>query len=161
VKTAVKAYLGNLNDRERWTLGLGVFVCVAYLFYLMVYSPLAKTVHNSSLELLEKQETLVWMQQVQQQYKGKARKTLQVLSSSNLLTVLADKLNEASFKRFPYQLQQTGVSDIQLMFDQVPYNTFISWLWSFNEKYKVSVKQLNIERTDTPGVVKLMMVIAT
>lgn len=159
MKASVKAYWISLNERERWILGLGVIFCVVYLFYLLIYSPLANAVHNKSQQFLEKQETLVWMQQVRQQYKNK--KAPQVLTSSKLLTVLADQLNATSFKRFPYQLQQTGVSDIQLIFDQVPYNGFITWLWSINEKYTISIKQLNIERTDTPGVVKLVLVIAT
>lgn len=159
MKASVKAYWVSLNERERLVLGIGVVFCVFYLFYLLIYSPLVNAVHNKSQQFLEKQETLVWMQQVRQQYKHK--KAPQVLTSSKLLTVLADQLNTTSFKSFPYQLQQTGVSDIQLVFDQVPYNGFIAWLWSINEKYTISIKQLNIERTDTPGVVKLVMVIAT
>ena len=99
------------------------------------------------------------MQQVRQQSKN--TKAPQTLTSSNLLTVLADQLNKSSFKQYPYQLQQTGVSDIQLIFDQVPYNAFIAWVWSVNEKYTISIKQLNVEHTELPGIVKLMMIIAT
>lgn len=159
MKSSVKAYLVSLNQRERWMLGIGVIFCIFYLFYLLIYSPLINAVHDKSQQFVEKQETLVWMQEVRQQYKNK--KAPQALTSSKLLTVLADQLNKTSFKSFPYQLQQTGVSDIQLVFDQVPYNAFIAWLWSISEKYAISIKQLSVDRTDTPGVVKLVMVIAT
>lgn len=158
MKTTINAYWNNLNERERWVLGSGVISCIFYLFYLVAYSPLTTAVHNKSQQLIEKQETLRWMQQVRLDYKVK--KNPQLLTSSKLLTVLADEMNATSFKRFTYQLQQTGVSDIQLVFDQVPYNPFIAWLWSFSEKYTISIKQLMIERTDTPGIVKIMMVIA-
>ena len=159
MRAFVKTYWSNLNERERWTLGVGVVCSVFYLFYLLIYSPLASAVHTKSQQLLEKQETLVWMQQVRQQSKN--TKAPQTLTSSNLLTVLADQLNKSSFKQYPYQLQQTGVSDIQLIFDQVPYNAFIAWVWSVNEKYTISIKQLNVEHTELPGIVKLMMIIAT
>ena len=155
----MNVYWSNLNERERWILSLGALFCVLYLFYLLIYSPLASAVHDKSQQLAEKQETLVWMQHVRQQYKIK--KAPETLTSSKLLTVLAEQLNATSFKQFPYQLQQTGASDIQLIFEKVPYNAFMSWLWSINEKYTISIKQLNAERTDTPGVVKLMIVIAT
>ena len=155
----MKAYWDNLSERERWTLGVGALLCFLYLFYLLLYSPLATAVHNKSQQLTEKQETLVWMQQVRQQHKTK--KAPQTLTSSKLLTVLAEQLNTTSFKQFPYQLQQIGGSDIQLLFDKVPYNAFMTWLWSVNDKYTISIKQLNVERTDSPGVVKLMIVIAT
>jgi general secretion pathway protein M len=159
VKASINAYWLNLNERERWTLGFGVVFCVAYLFYLLIYSPLVTAVHNKSQQLLEKQETLVWMQQVRHQHN--TRKPPQMLTSSKLLTVLAEQLNATSFKQFSYQLQQTGVSDIQLVFDKVPYNAFVAWLWAMSEKYSISIKQLSIERTDTPGVVKLLLVVAT
>ena len=155
----MNVYWSNLNERERWILSLGALFCVLYLFYLLIYSPLTSAVHDKSQQLAEKQETLVWMQHVRQQYKIK--KAPETLTSSKLLTVLAEQLNATSFKQFPYQLQQTGASDIQLIFEKVPYNAFMSWLWSINEKYTISIKQLNAERTDTPGVVKLMIVIAT
>ncbi len=64
------------------------------------------------------------------------------------------------FKHFSYQLQQTGVSDIQLVFEQVPFNPFMIWLWSFNEKYPISITQLSVDLTETPGVVKLTLIIA-
>ena len=98
------------------------------------------------------------MQQVRTQ---KIKKAPLSLSTSKLLTVLADRLNQTSFKQYPYQLQQTGVSDIQLVFDQVPYNPFVSWLWDINEQYAIAIKQLIIDRTETAGVVKLIIVIAT
>lgn len=154
----MRAYWDNLNERERWVLGGGVVVCFFYLLYLLIFSPLFNAVHTKSQQLAEKQETLIWMQQVRTQ---KIKKAPQSLSSSKLLTVLAERLNETSFKRYPYQLQQTGVSDIQLVFDHVPYNPFVTWLWDINEQYTISIKQLLIEHTETAGVVKLMMVIAT
>ncbi len=155
----MKAYWSNLSERDRWALGTGGVFCVVYLFYLLVYSPLTTAVHNKSQQLVEKQETLEWMQKVRVLHKTK--KVPQTITSSKLLTVLADQLNTTAFKPFPYQLQQTGVSDIQLSFDHVPYNAFVNWLGSMNEKYTIVIKQLNIERTDTPGVVKLMIIIAT
>lgn len=153
----MKTYWNNLNERERWMLaGVAVFI-VLYLMYLLIYAPLKQAIHDKSQQLVEKQETLVWMQQVAKQYK--AKKAPENLSSSQLLTVLASQLSNTSFKQFTYQLQQTGTSDIQLVFDKVPYNLFVAWLWTISEKYAISIKQFNVEKTDTPGVVKMMIVI--
>lgn len=153
----MKAYWNTLNERERWMLGIGAVFCFFYLLYLLVFAPLSSAVHKRSQQLKEKRETLDWMQQVSQEYKGKKNQT--TLTISNLLTVLANQLNSSSFKQFHYQLQQTGVNDIQLIFDKVPYNDFMTWLWSVNEKYAISIKQFNIERTSVPGIVRLMLVL--
>lgn len=151
----MKVYWSHLTERERWAVGIGVICCFVYLVYLLFYSPLTNAVRSKSQQLAEKRETLEWMQQ-----QHKTEKTPQTLTSSKLLTVLADQLNTISFKHFPYHLQQTGASDIQLTFDKVPYNAFMAWMWSINDHYTISIKQLNVERTDTPGIVKLMIVIA-
>ena len=153
----MKTYWTNLNNREQWMLGFGGVCCGFFLLYLLLYAPLINAVHNKTQQLIEKQETLVWMQQARLQ--RKTAKVPQVLNNSQLLTVLADHLKSTSFHRLPYQLQQTGSGDIQLSFDQVPYNAFITWLWSISRQYAFSIKQFNAERTDTPGVVKLMLTV--
>ncbi len=154
----MKTYWRSLNDREHWMLGTGVFCCFVYLFYALLYAPLITAVHDQSQQLIEKKETLAWMERVRQQHI--TSKTPQVLTSSKLLTVLATQLKSSSFHHFSYQIQQTGPGDIQLSFEQVPYNAFVSWVWAISEQYTFTVKQLNAERTDTPGVVKLLIVIA-
>ena len=159
MKTSIKIYWGNLNERERVTLIVGIVFCVGYFFYLLIYSPLSSAVQNQSKVLLEKQETYAWMKQVSSQHQLK--QAPKALSSSKLLSVLAFQLKSTSFKQFPYQLQQTGASDIQLSFDRVPYTAFVAWLWSINEKYTLAIKQLNIEKTSTAGVIQLTLVIAT
>lgn len=159
MKMTLSAYWANLNERERVILGIGIIVCVGYLFYLLIYSPLTNAVYHQSKALLEKQETLAWMQQVRAQHKLKQPR--KALTSSQLLAVLALQLKTTSFKQFPYQLQQTGAGEIQLIFEQVPYNGFVAWVWSITEKYTITIKQLNVERTSTAGIVKVTMMIVT
>ena len=101
------------------------------------------------------------MQHVRTSEQLKTKKVAQSLTSSQLLTVIAEQLSRTTFKQYRYQLQQTGVSDIQLSFDKVPYNAFMAWVWSINQKYTVIIKQLNVDRTDVSGVVKLTIMIAT
>lgn len=153
----MKMYWNGLNHREQWMLGFGGVFCFFLLLYLLLFAPLNKAVHDKSQQLVEKQKTYVWMQQARLQH-GTA-KVHQVLSNGKLLTVLASQLKSTSFHRLPYQLQQTGAGDLQLSFDLVPYNAFMTWLWSFNQQYAFSIKQFSAERTDTPGVVKIMLTI--
>ncbi|WP_419418861.1 type II secretion system protein GspM [Legionella sp. D16C41] len=153
------SYWHNLNDREKWLVGLGVSCTIIYLFYLLVYSPLTAAVKEREKQLKEKQETLAWMQQVRQQVPNEQH--LQTLPSSKLLTIIATELNNPNFQKLPYQLQQTGQGDIQLSFDSVPYKLFLTWLWQLNSRYAFSLKQILIEKTSTPGLVKLTVVIAS
>lgn len=158
MKTWVLNHWTHLNERERWTLGVGVGFCCICLFYYLLYSPLTTAVHTNSQQWLEKQETLKWMQQIRQEYPSE--KTSKTVTSTQFLTILDARLAKTAFKQFNYQLQQTGVGDIKLTFDNVPYTLFFDWLRSFNQEYVFTIKQFTADSTDTPGVVKLMVIFA-
>lgn len=153
----MRNFWNNLNERERWMVGIGSLFVLFYLFYLLLYSPLTTAVSNKTAQLSEKQQTLTWMQQVRQQ--SKKQKVQQSISNAKLLTLIGNQLGTGSLRFFPYQLQQTGAGDIQLSYELVPFNHFLSWLWTLSNHYGIVLKQFSAERTPTTGVVKLQIVI--
>ena len=139
-------------------LGFGGVFVFFFLLYLLIFAPLINAIQDKSQQRIEKQQTLAWLQAARLQYK--TTKVPEVISNGQLLSVLAEKLKSASFHRFPYQLEQTGAGDIQLSFVNVPYNAFMTWLWSTRQQVAFSIKQLTVEHTETPGVVKLMVTVS-
>jgi len=156
--TVVKTYWNQLPDRERVMLLIAGVCCLSYLCYVLVYAPLITAVNQATLQLAEQQSTLAWMKRVRQSYSK--TKTIQAVSNGQLLTVLGSQLKQTSFHQYQYQLEQTSSGDIQLSFDEVPYNAFVLWLWKFSEQYKFSIKQLSLDRTKIPGVVKGVVVLS-
>jgi general secretion pathway protein M len=157
MKAAFIHHVSQLNTRERWILGVGGAFLGGLLFYLVVLSPISHSVREQSKQLSEKNATLAWLKQVRLQ--RRAIHVPEALSNSALLTVLAHQLKTASFHSLPYQLEQTGSGDIQLSFDEVPYHAVLSWLWTMSKQYQFSIKQLDVERGKTSGVVKFLLVI--
>lgn len=156
----MKAYLSTLNEREKWML-IGAVLCLfLYVYYLFLYSPLSQGVNQKSTQLAEKTATLDWMQKIRQQsHAKKTNKT--TVDNSQLLTTLATQLKNDPTLKFPYQLQQTGSGDIQLTFDAVAFNLFITWLEKINQHYAITVKQFEADRSKTPGVTRLMILISS
>lgn len=148
----------HLNERERWMVGFCAVFCALAACYWLLIAPIQKTVATKSEQLSEKQATLSWMKQVRGQ--SQSLKAQATLSNTQLLSLLVTELRHASFQAFPYELQQTNQGDVQLSFQKVPYSVFVPWLWSVSKKYPVAVKQLNVEQTDTPGVVKIFTILA-
>ncbi|HAT9729642.1 TPA: GspM family type II secretion system protein LspM [Legionella pneumophila] len=155
----MKTYLNTLNDREKWMVivaGVSLFI---YGYYLLLYAPLSNQVNQKSTQLIEKTETLEWMKQVRMQKRSAKRK--ESVDNSQLLTILASQLKNNKTLKFPYQLQQTGSGDVQLTFDAVPFQNFIQWLAKINEVYSINIKQFDVEKTSTPGVTRLMIILST
>jgi general secretion pathway protein M len=153
----MKIDLSTLNEREKGMVFVALICLILYCYYLFLYTPLRRQVHQKSSQLLEKTSTLEWMNQVKQVGKPKPKKSI---DNSQLLTLLATQLKKEFSVKFPYQLQQTASGDIQLTFEAVPFNLLIDWLKKLNEEYALHLKQFNAEYTPTPGVVRSMVLLA-
>jgi general secretion pathway protein M len=147
----------NLNERERWMAIAAALALSLYLFYAVLYSPISENLTINSEQLLEKVTTLQWMKTVKPNLAGKSKKTI---TNSQLLTLLAMELKTTNTLKYPYQLQQTGSGEIQLSFEQVPFQNVIIWLAKLKEDYAITIKQFNAERTPTSGLTKLLVVIS-
>ncbi len=155
--TGVKQYWNQRSVREQKLLFGAGFCLFFYLFYVFLYSPLVSGVSHAKTQLIENKTTLNWMMEARQLVSQ--QKKSQNITQGQLLTILGEQINQASFHRYPYQLAQIGSGDIQLSFDEVPYNAWVIWLWKLNQQYHFSVKQFNAEITKTPGVVKALVII--
>lgn len=153
-----KLYIGQLNTRERYMLLLAGIVLVFYIFYALVYSPLANSVSKKQVILSENKQTLLWMENVYDKYHNIQQS--EVLSSDKLLSILSTQLKNSNLQDFNYQIEQTSTGDIRLSFSQVSYNDFMQWLWKFCGKYTLIIKQFTAVAKGSPGVVKVNVIIS-
>ncbi len=159
IRETLERYWNQWNERERRMVVIAGIVLACYLCYAIFYAPLNDAVTKAQAQLTADRDTLLWMQSVRQQ--SQQTHTPQITSSGQLLSTLGQQLSVSAFHQFVYQLEQTASGDIQLSFDEVPYNVFLVWLKKFHAQYAFTIKQLSAERTQTPGMVKLQLIIAT
>ncbi|MBP6919209.1 MAG: type II secretion system protein M [Legionellaceae bacterium] len=152
----MKAHWQQFNEREQTAVVVAGLCLVAYLFYAMLFSPLTTAVSNARKHWYEKNSTLMWMRHAQKNYSQE--KQPQKVAAGNLLSILTQVLKHASFHRFPYQLAQTASGEIQLSFDEVPYNAFMEWLRVQSMRYTLTVKNLDVTKTNVSGVVKISVI---
>lgn len=153
----MKAYWQQFNEREQKAVLLAGVCLGFYLLYELVYAPLTSAVQYGNHQLSEKQTTLTWMQHVQQTYTDE-KKPPQAVGEGNLLSILTKMLSHTTFHRFPYQLAQTATGEIQLSFEAVPYNAFMAWLQIQTAQYTMTIKNMEMSKTEVAGVVKISVV---
>ena len=152
----MKAQWQQFNEREQIAV-VGAALClIFYLFYALLFSPLTTAVANARKQWQEKNNTLIWMRHAQQNYSQ--AKSPQKIAAGNLLSLLTQVLKQASFHRFPYQMAQTASGEIQLSFDEVPYNAFMEWLKDQSTRYTLTIKNLDVSKTTVSGVVKVSVI---
>lgn len=152
----MKSYWQQLNERDQTAVAIAGVCVIAYLLYLLVFSPLLSMVSQAKQHWQEKNNTLIWMRRMQQNYSHEKRP--QTIEAGNLLSLLTQVLRQASFQRFPYQLAQTSTGEIQLSFEEVPYNAFIGWLREQSSRYTLTIKNMDINKTKILGVVKVSVI---
>lgn len=155
---SLKTHWHHLQERERWIMVIGIIVALLFLYYTFIYSPLTTALEKNTSQLAEKKATLQWMKQINPE--DLPHKAVKDITNSQLLTLIANQLKASPSLKFPYQLQQTGSGEIQLSFDQVAFENLIAWLAQLNEDYNVLIKQFNIEKTDTPGITRALVIIS-
>ena len=155
--TSLITYINALTERERWMVYLGGACLILTLGYALIYSPLNHAITSNQQALHDKQETLAFMKQVK--FNPNPHQP-QTLSQTQLLTLITEALTKPPFTTYPYTLAQTGSGDIELQFKRVPFNRFLTWAWTLNQQYRFEVKQLNAEKGELPGIVKLTWVIS-
>ncbi|NCT56362.1 MAG: type II secretion system protein M [Legionella sp.] len=148
----------QLNHRERLLLFWGAVCLGLYLAYA-AYASLDNAVMVNTQRLSEKKETLAWIKQAETQLSSKHTGTT-VLDKSKALAVLSRQLKAASFAGFAYQLEQLSDAELQVSFEHVPYHACLAWLASMSKKYTITVKTFNMDRTETPGLVKWTVIFA-
>ncbi|RUR10290.1 type II secretion system protein GspM [Legionella sp. km772] len=154
----MKSYISNLNEREKWMVLSATLCVLVYVYYFFLYAPIASRVEERQQQFIEKTETLQWMNKVKNQKTTTSVK--KTIDNGQLLTLLSTQLKNHATIKFPFQLQQTSSGETQINFDQVPFNLFIEWLAQLNNKYKINIKQFDINKTPTPGVVQLMIILS-
>lgn len=155
----MKTYLSSLNEREKLMVIAAGVCLIIYLYYLLFYGPLQSRIHQKSEQYIEKVETLQWMKKASLSYRISMPK--QTLDNSKLLSLIASQLKEKEIVQFPAQLQQTSSGEIQITFDEIPFQLFINWLSKINIKNQIVIKQFEADRTDKPGVTHLMVLLST
>jgi len=146
----------QLNDRERYLLLWGGACLALYVAYA-TYAALAQAVTENTQSVTEKKETLAWIKQAQTHVSS--QQTGLALDKAKGLTVFSQQLKATSFHAVSYQLQQLNEDELQLSFEKVPYKAFLTWLSSMSIKYKITIKELQVDRTDTQGMVKIESII--
>jgi general secretion pathway protein M len=149
----MKAQWQQLNEREQLAVVIASGCLLIYLLYALLFSPLLDKVSIARKHWHEKNNTLIWLRHAQQNYSPNHQP--QKVAAGNLLSLLTSVLKQASFHHFSYQLAQTSSGEIQLNFEEVPYNAFMTWLREQTSRYTLSIKNMEVTKTTVSGVVKV------
>lgn len=155
----MKSWWAGLAPRERLILLAGSVFLLVMAFWLVIWEPLIA----GRAELRQEVRTLsaerLWMEQVVEDVRRRARMSQgETSSSGSVLTLVEVSAHAAGLKEALSRVQPEG-QGARLSFDQVGMDALLSWLADLEQRQGLQVTQLALDVTEAKGMVSARLLV--
>ena len=155
----MKSWWAGLAPRERLILLAGSGFLLVMAFWLVIWEPLIA----GRAELRQEVRTLsaerLWMEQVVDDVRRRARMSQgETSSSGSVLTLVEVSAHAAGLKEALSRVQPEG-QGARLSFDQVGMDALLSWLADLEQRQGLQVTQLALDVTEAKGMVSARLLV--
>ena len=151
----------NLVPREQFIIAAGGALTVVFLFYLIIWSPFTTSVQTLKAEVNQQKILLSWMEKnaVELKRLRQAQPKQYNTTKTSLITLVERSLKSGNIATFKPELNQMSAKQVSIKFNKVSFNELINWLNKVRTRYAIQANKINIQATETLGVVTAQIVI--
>lgn len=150
----MKAWLDNLDPRERMLAMAGAVLLVLFLIYILVWSPLHSG-YDSLRNTVETQRTTAqWMQVSAQTLKGLKRssgRAVQGLGGRSLLSVADSTARAGGLGPALKRVEPEGSDSVRVWLDGASFDVVVKWLGTLSTIHGVNAETATLERSGGAG----------
>jgi len=145
-----KIWYAQLDQREQRILNIsGLFVAILFLLFALI-KPINDKVEQLQLQVDARARSVNQWEKalpliVSNRGQGKAGASSQALSY-----VITSSTNKYGLR--VSRVQEKSSDEIQVWFDNIPFNEFVRWLAEIQGSHQISVASLNIRSKDRNGL---------
>ena len=150
----MKAWLENLDPRERMMVVAGGALFVLFLIYIMVWSPLHSGYDSMQETVEEQRATALWMQESAQTLKGlpgSAGSAAQGLGGRSLLSVADSTARAGGLGPALKRVEPEGSDSVRVWLEGAPFDVLVKWLGTLSTIHGVNAETVTMERSDATG----------
>ena len=149
--------LDRMNERERRLVIIGA-VAAVLLLIIGVLMPLQRSVNVAADRIEQKRDDLGWLRSMAPQLGTLRLSTPQPLHES--LVVLIDRTaRESGLGKSLVGSQPSGNGGLNVHFEQVPFDSLVTWLSQLGDHYGVRAESATIDAGSAPGTVNATLVL--
>lgn len=160
----MKEWWNNLALREKQTVSLGALALVFLLLYLIIWVPFSNKLDSMRSKIKHDQQLLSWMKETHtriQSTEKQQQKKNTIPSGTSLLSLIQHKINQTTLVSNLSQLRQSENDSVQLSFNNVDFDKLIEWLTQLWQQQGVTISQMTVTASTTPGLVTTEMTLKT
>jgi len=149
----IKAWFSTLDEKDQKITVVVAILVALMLVYLLILSPVNDSVSQLEAEVAAKQKTVDWMKQQVPVILASKRTGGGVVSSLALSAVVN---NTTTKYNLPVSRRDSkSPNEMQVWFDNVPFDSFLQWVSEINRKHGVTVSSVNVRSQDRNGITSI------
>ncbi len=151
----MKAWFRQLQRREQWALLIAAGVLGSFLFWRLLWQPLADNSQRLNARINAQQHTLISLQQLAQEAEQlRTSPRRDAAEQRGSLLGLADRTARAqrlagALKR----IEPDGDDRIRVYLEQASFDHLMNWLQEVAVVHRVLLTQINADAGEQPGLV--------
>jgi general secretion pathway protein M len=150
----MKAWLENLDPRERMMAAAGAVLLVLFLIYVLVLSPLHSGYDSLRSSVDTQRTTAQWMQESAQTLKSLKRsggRAAQGLGGRSLLSVADSTARAGGLGPALKRVEPEGSDSVRVWLDGASFDVLVKWLGTLSTTHGVNAETVTLERSGTAG----------
>lgn len=148
----IKAWFSSLDEKDqKITIGAGITISI-FMIYFILIEPVNSSASSLRTEVAAKQKTIDWMKkQIPLILANKGGG--QSKSSLPLSTLVNNSTRKYSL---PVSRRDSkSPNEMQVWFDNVSFDSFLSWTDEIKAKYGVTITSVNVRSRDQDGITSI------
>ncbi len=149
----IKTWFESLDDKDQKMVVIGAVVVSIFILYFILIEPVNESASKLTREVAAKQKTVDWMKKqipIILSNKGGSGQRKSSLPLSTLVNNSARKYALPVSRR-----DNKSPNEIQIWFDNVSFDSFLSWAAEVKSKHGVTITSVNVRSRDRDGITSI------
>lgn len=154
----MKNWFLSLTQRERTMVQIATSVVVIFMLYLVILEPISSSYEKNKKNVASATKTLEWMSSAAEEVKQLRGGSLlpdRPQGKQFILSMVDRSARKAGLSSVMKRVQPEGDSGVRVWFENAPFDELIKWLSTIESEKGLSVNEINIEKTETTGLVNV------
>lgn len=154
----MKVWYLSLTQRERTMVQVAASVMVIFILYLFILEPISSNYEQNKKNVATATATLEWMRAAAEEVKqlsGGHALTERPQGKQFVLSLVDSSARKAGLATVMKRVQPEGDSGVRVWFENAAFDELVSWLATIESEHGLSVNEINIEKTESTGLVNV------
>lgn len=154
----MKNWFLSLTQRERTMVQVTASIVVIFMLYLIILEPISSNYAKNKKNVASARQTLEWMHSAAaevKQLRGGSLVPDRPQGKQFVLSMVDRSAKTSGLGGVMKRVQPEGESGVRVWFENAAFDELIKWLAIIESKHGLSVNEINIEQTESTGLVNV------